>query len=91
MADMTAPQSNLISAVSRDCKIVLAMDGTFIQHDILNEAYGTDITQEQIDAVPSFKAAGLTVAQFQAAVYALKMCHVAMNGDLTAFVTVASL
>jgi hypothetical protein len=91
MADMTSPQMNLISAVSRDMKIVLAMDGVFIQHDILNESYGKTITQAQIDAVPSFKQAGLTVAQFQAAVYALKMCHVALNADLTASVTVASL
>lgn len=91
MADMTAPQSNLISAVARDCKTVLAMDGLFIQHDILNEAYGKTITQAQIDAIPSFKDAGLTVAQFQAVVYALKLCHAAMNGDLTASVTMASL
>ena len=91
MADMIAPQSNLISAVSRDVKTILAMDGYLIQHDILNENYGKSITQAQIDAVGSFKQAGLTVAQFQAAVYALKMCHVALNADLTAIVTVASL
>lgn len=91
MADMTPAQSTLISSVSRDVKTVLAMDGVFIQHDVLNESYGKTITQAQIDAVPTFKNAGLTVAQFQAAVYALKMCHQAMNADLTAIVTVASL
>lgn len=91
MADITAPQSNLISAVGRDCAIVLAMDGTFIQHDVLNESYGTDITQEQIDAVLSFKDAGLTVEMFQAGVFILKTIHLAMNTNLTAIVTMASL
>ena len=64
MADMTPAQSNLISSVARDARTILAMDGTFIQHDILNESYGDTITQEQIDAIPSFHQAGLTVAQF---------------------------
>ena len=91
MADMTPAQSNLISATARECKDILAKDGTLIQLDILNATYGTDITQEQIDAVPSFKAVGLTVAQFQAGVYYLKQIHVAINADLTAFVTMANL
>ena len=88
---MTNNQSNLISMVAREVKTLVGNDGVFIQLDILNESYGDTITQEDIDAIPSLKDVGLTVAQFQACVYILKQVHVQINTDLTAMVTMANL
>jgi hypothetical protein len=88
---MNAPQSNLISRTGVECRELLARDGTYIQLDILNTAYALLITKEEIDSVPSFAAAGLTLAQYQAAVYILKQCHIALNSDLPAIVALANL
>ena len=88
---MEAPQQNQISRTAAQCREFLSRDGTLIQLDILNTAYAALITQEEIDSVESFKNAGLTLAQYQAAVYILKQIHIQINSDLPAVVALANL
>jgi len=97
MAELTAPQSNLISRVAAEVKQLAARDGLYVQSDVLWTKYTNpdtpdlQVTQEKIDSVASFKNAGVKLEQVTAMVYALKMVHVAMNADLDAFVVMANL
>ena len=88
---MEAHLQNLISAVARDCREALSHDGEYVQHDILATLWDAELTQENIDSVPSFHEAGLTVAQVKTGVYILKQIHVQMNTDLPAMTMLANL
>jgi hypothetical protein len=86
---------NLIGAAAREAKLFLDRMGEIERLDILyngTPAYGTRITQEAIDAVPSLAQAGLTKAQLDAVIYTLKMIKTQIDTiDLPAFVVMASL
>ena len=88
---MSSNLQNLISRVARDAREALSHDGDYIQHDILATMWDAELTQENIDSVPSFAAAGLTVAQVEAVVYILKQIHVGMNTDLPSMVVMGNL
>ena len=88
---MNAPAQNLISRVGQECRTLLDRDGVYIHYDILNTLYADDFTQENINSIPSFVAAGLTLQQYQAAVYILKQVHIQLNIDLPAIVALANI
>lgn len=88
---MDAAKQNLISDISYLARVLFAEYGRIAADDILWTDWGDEITQEDIDSVPSFLAAELTKAEIAAAIYIIKMCKVQMDSDLPSFVKLARL
>lgn len=89
---MNAVNQDIISTAAQKCKTFLAEYGALMVLDIQYTNHAAEITQEEIDGVPSFQEAGLTVAELAAAVYVLKMIKVQMDSlNLDAFVKVSQL
>ncbi len=73
---MESPQQNFITRVAQQARKIRDTYPMSEEIDVLYKGsfnYEALITQEEIDSVPSFKAAGLTVAKLGAAIYILKM------------------
>ncbi len=92
---MNAPQQNLISRVAQQARKAKDLMALTEEIDILLNGtpnYAALITQEEIDSVPSFHAAGLTVNQLMGAVYILKMINQQIStNDFPALVVLANL
>ena len=88
---MNATLSNLISEASQKSRQFLAEYGALMVLDVQYANHSAEITQEEIDSVPSFAAAGLTPEDVAAAIYILKMIKVQMDSNIDAIVKVAKL
>ena len=92
---MNAPQQDFISRFGQQAR--KARDLFALSEEIDTLYKGTPnwealITQEEVDSVPSFAAAGLTVAQLGAVCYILKMINLQMSTiDFPALVMLANL
>jgi len=88
---MNTAHQNLISDISYLARALFAEYGRISADDILWTGWEAQITQEEIDSVPSFLAASLTKQEIVATIYFIKMCKLQMDGDLPAFVKLARL
>ena len=89
---MNPTNQDIISTAAQKACAFLAEYGALMVLDIQYTDHAGEITQVEIDSVPSFQQAGLTVADLAAAVYALKMIKVQMDTiNIDTFVKVAGL
>lgn len=91
---MNAPQQDLISRTGGLCNQLLTMKGIIDQIDVLYSGspnWDELITQSEIDEIPSFLQAGLTVANVADAIYILKLVRDNVNSNLVAMVMLANL
>jgi hypothetical protein len=83
-----------ISTVAAQARLLRNSMAQTQELDVLQNgvsAYSTKITQEMIDAVPEFKAAGLTVGQVADTIYVLKQANTALEGNLPSIIILANL
>jgi hypothetical protein len=86
--------SNFISSVSSKAQSQLKDYGELAQLNVLwagSPDFDARITQEEIDTVPSFAAAGLTVQQLSDAVYVLEQIRTLITNALPALSVIARL
>lgn len=92
---MDAPQQNLISQASQQAKALLGLYELSRELDTLYEGapnWQSLITQDAINSVPSFVAAGLTVADVSATIFILKTINAQIDTiNLPAFIKLAHL
>ncbi len=92
---MDSPQQNAISRLGNIAKVFLDIEGDINQLDVLLNG-DTDwislMTQEEIDSVPSFHAAGLTAQNVADFMYLAKTARVQMVGvNLPATIMLANI
>jgi hypothetical protein len=91
---MSSAHQNVISNASKLAKAMLEIEGEIAQLDALWNgvpAYGTAVTQADIDTVASFAGAGLTKAQVDDVIYSLKIARDSIMGNLPSMAVVAHL
>ena len=91
---LEAPQLNQVTVLSNIMNQFGALDAQIEDMDVLfNGAsnWAELVTQEAVDAVPSFKAAGLTAANILDALYLAKTARMAWRANLPAMVVLKSL
>lgn len=89
---MDAVLQGIISDAARLCRATSAEYWNILTLDVQYTDHAAEITQEAIDSVPSFLAAGLMVADVANAVYALKMMKVQIDTvSIDSFIKVAKL
>jgi hypothetical protein len=91
---MEAIYQTFISRVALQAKLLRGSMATTQELDVLQNGasdYAHRITQDMLDAVPEFKAAGLTLAQIADTIYVLKQANTALEGNLPSLIVVASL
>lgn len=91
---MEAPQQNLISNASKAARVVLGQLEAINELDVLyngSPQWVNLITQDQINSVPSFLAAGLTVQNIADVIYNLKLIKVQAESNLPALIMLANL
>lgn len=91
---LEAPQLNRITQISNLAKEALLMEGQINQIDILFNGvpnWAALVTQPNIDAIGSFKSAGLTAQNVLDAIYILKQMRVQILANLPALVELANL
>ncbi len=92
---MDAPQMNMISRTGQVCKALTELMDDIERIDILYSGVPNGaalITDETIDTVPSFVAAGLTAQIVADAIYQIKLVRQqVMTGNLPAMVLMAEL
>jgi len=91
---MSDAHQNFISQTSYRAKVLLDQVGPLAQLNVLwagSPDYDTAITQEEINSVPSFVGAGLTVQQVADAEYVLASILTSINNALVALTMLANL
>lgn len=91
---MDAPLSNFVSRAGNYARAELDLYGDLTQQNVLwagTPDYDARITQQEIDSVPAFAAAGLTAQQVADAVYALEQIRGIITNALPALTVLAHL
>lgn len=91
---MDAPLSNFINRAGNYAKAELDLYGKLTEQNVLwagSPDYDARITQQEIDSVPSFVAAGLTAQQLADAVYALEQIRGILTNAMPALTVLANL
>jgi hypothetical protein len=91
---LEAPQLNQVTVLSNIMKQFGALDAEIEDMDVLfngDADWAALVTQEAVNAVPSFAAAGLTAANILDALYLAKTARAAWRANLPAMVALKSL
>jgi hypothetical protein len=91
---MNAALSNFVSRTKNQARIL--KDAMALSQELVTlyngtPDYGAQITQAEIDSVPSFAEAGLTKGQLDGVVYSLGVINAQITSYLTEFVMLANL
>lgn len=87
-------QLNQITTLANVCKALQAVEADIEDIDVLfngDTNWAALVTQEAVDAIPSFSQAGLTADSILGAIYLVKTAKAAWRANLPAFVSLANL
>lgn len=92
---LQAPQLDGITRIANLARVFWNADAEILQLDVLFNDPATnwqaDVTQINVDLIPSFEAAGLNAQHILDFLFILKTCRTALNSNLPATISMANL